>query len=329
MKRVWVSLIAVFAICATLHGQAQGQTLGQQILEASNIPAGLCVIDGLGDSGALAGNIAATGKFVVQQLETDATQVKSAQDALHARELYGAASVDIRDSKAPLPYAENLVNIYVANCETDSVAPISEILRVTRPLGFVFLKVGGQSRALKTELKNAGIEEIKKLDSNGSWLFFEKPWPEEMDEWNHPRHSPSNNAVSTDELVAPPRRIRWVTGPLGVMSDLVSARGRNFYGDVVARDAFNGLPLWDKKMGQGFGNAATYHFNPGSVRAVADGDRLYVVDNGLLQAVDGGTGEVLQTYPEAGWPTDGYFVDVSLVIVDSGSVRVIDVETVK
>jgi len=100
-----------------------------------------------------------------------------------------------------------------------------------------------------------------------------KPWPSQIDDWGHFLHDASNNAVAHDRLVAPPRRLQWIGGPLWARSHeydsslgaMVSAKGRLFYifdegptGIVapnipdrwmlVARDAFSGVVLWKRSV---------------------------------------------------------------------------------
>ena len=109
-----------------------------------------------------------------------------------------------------------------------------------------------------------------------------------MDQWSEPRHAADGNPVSRDTLVGPPRRIRWVTGPSQEISSLVSAAGRNYYGGVWTRDAFNGLRLWQRDLkpspaqgGFGFPRA------PGSVRPIAAGDQLLVFADAAVTALKG------------------------------------------
>jgi len=40
-----------------------------------------------------------------------------------------------------------------------------------------------------------------------------RPVPADIDEWTHYLYDPSNNAVSRDLVVAPPRRMQWVGSP--------------------------------------------------------------------------------------------------------------------
>ena len=63
-----------------------------------------------------------------------------------------------------------------------------------------------------------------------------KPWPDNIDEWTHYLHDPGNNAIADDDVIAPPKGLQWVAGPLWSRSHTtlagttcaVSARGRIF-----------------------------------------------------------------------------------------------------
>ena len=46
-----------------------------------------------------------------------------------------------------------------------------------------------------------------------------------MAEWTHFRYGPDGNAVSADQLVGPPQRIRWLAGPMVHASNIVTAGG--------------------------------------------------------------------------------------------------------
>ena len=144
-----------------------------------------------------------------------------------------------------------------------------------------------------------------------------------------PRHGIDGNAVSKDAYAGPPRRVRWVTGPYTPIGDMVSAGGRNYYANLAVRDSFNGLPVWRADRGQTGWSGDSFPAKPGTVTPVAIGDRLYVVDRGALTAVDGYTGEVLQTYPEAGAPFEMVIHDGTIYALNTTSVRAVDVETGK
>ena len=138
-----------------------------------------------------------------------------------------------------------------------------------------------------------------------------------MDSWTHPRHAADGNAVSHDRLVGPPRRVRWVVGAPREDSHLVTSAGRNFYGEALARDGFNGLRLWQRPLEPGGRFAAP----------VAAGELLFAVSEKKLVAVDAATGKTLREYPEAGTPGDLLHLEGTLVAVDGGSVRALDAGT--
>jgi outer membrane protein assembly factor BamB len=105
------------------------------------------------------------------------------------------------------------------------------------------------------------------------WKKWTKPWPQAIDAWSHYLHGPSNNAVSLDEKVGPPKSMQWSCGPHyarsheinSSMAAMVSAGGRLFYiwdegplgltqpefpekWSLIARDAFSGTTLWKRPM---------------------------------------------------------------------------------
>jgi outer membrane protein assembly factor BamB len=165
------------------------------------------------------------------------------------------------------------------------------------------------------ELKEAGFQDVQAVEAGSAWVMARKTWPATMDQWSHPRHGPDGNTVSSDTLVGPPRRIRWVAGPSRESSQLVTSAGRNFYADVLTRDSFNGLRLWERPLRA-----------RGAAIPVAAGDSLFVVAQKKLVAVDGATGKTVREYPEAGTPGEVMVADGVLVTVDGQSVRAIEID---
>ncbi|KPK48417.1 MAG: hypothetical protein AMK72_06985, partial [Planctomycetes bacterium SM23_25] len=140
-------------------------------------------------------------------------------------------------------------------------------------------------------------------------------------------------AVAQDTEVGPPRRGRWVCGPLWTRSHeftsslaaMVSAAGRLFYlfdegltgvtpaslperWTLIARDAFNGVPLWKRPIGDWRGarwKSASLRGAPPSVPRllVAEGDRVFfpLTLGAPVSIFDAATGNVLATCQD----TDG------------------------
>ena len=306
MRTATILVLGVLLSClpaalAPAAAPADAKALAGEILSAAAVSGGLCVQVGAGD-GTLAAELAAGGRFLVHGLEPDAAKAETAVRHIRSRGLYGQAWVE-QYTGDRLPYAENLVNLLVVSDPARINVPQGEIMRVLCP---------------------GGVACIRRVGGPG-WTRIQKPRPAEMDDWGHPRHGPDGNAASRDALVGPPRRIRWVAGPMHEVSNIVTAGGRFFYHGVIARDAFNGLPLWDRKLDPtpsrlGFPASAV----KGSVLPVATADRLYVVSEGKLQALDAATGEPLEVYADAGTPLEILYTGGTLVACDAESVRAAD-----
>jgi outer membrane protein assembly factor BamB len=316
---------------------ADSKAVAGDILALSAVPGGLCVHVGCGD-GTLTAALSADGRFLVHGLERDAATAEAAIRFIRSQGVYGQVWVE-RYVEKHLPYSENLVNLLVADDLTRTDLSLPEVLRVLCPGGVACL---GQSElaaakgkrldveSLKRQLAEAGVKDFRIVERNGVWACLRKPRPPEMDEWGHPRHGPGGNAVSLDSLVGPPRRIRWIAGPMHESSTIVTAGGRFFYAGLIARDAFNGLRLWQRKLDptpMRLGYPATGI--PGSVLPVAAGERLFVVSEGKLQALDAVTGKTARVYDDAGTPLEVVCDGGTLVTCDSNTVKAIDAETAK
>ncbi|MHC4510708.1 MAG: outer membrane protein assembly factor BamB family protein, partial [Planctomycetota bacterium] len=147
--------------------------------------------------------------------------------------------------------------------------------------------------------------------------------PQEIDEWTHYLHDPSNNAVAHDSLIEPPSRYQWVAGPryarqhdhMSSVSAVVSANGRLFYifdeaprasiltppkWRLIARDAFNGKLLWKRKIDLWHPHLWRLKSGPQLMarRLVAIDDRLYVTlgIDAPLSVLDAATGKTIRTY---------------------------------
>ncbi len=243
-------------------------------------------------------------RYVVHGLDTDPAHVEAARERLRSRGVYGDVSVDAFDGKR-LPYADNLVNLLVAEDLGD--VPMAEVMRVLAPRGVAWLK------------------------SNGTWQQKTKPWPATIDEWTHWLHGADGNAVAHDTVVGPPRHAQWIAEPRWQrhhetspsVEAMVSAGGRVFAiineapigvdglpdrWKLVARDAFNGKLLWKRPIVEwgwkywgdhSHGNGRWNHPTHISRRVVAVGDRVYATlgFNAPLTELEAATGRTIRTYP--------------------------------
>ncbi len=240
-------LLAVWGLGVVpgLAGGASPEQLAEQLLERSGVSGGFLVHLGAGD-GQLTAALGAESRYTVQGLDTEAAQVRQARQHIRSLGRYGRVSAARWDGNR-LPYAENVVNLIVAE-EPGGVAT-EELLRVLVPRGVALVR------------------------QEDDWVEHVKPWPEAFDEWSHYLYGPDNNAVSQDTAVGPPERMQWVGGPAyarsheinSSLAGMVSAGGRLFYiwddgplgvadprfpaqWSLIARDGFNGKVLWRMPM---------------------------------------------------------------------------------
>ncbi|KPJ69833.1 MAG: hypothetical protein AMS14_11240 [Planctomycetes bacterium DG_20] len=284
------------ALGAPAAGAAE-RTAAQQILRETGVRGGLVVHVGCGD-GRLTAALHAGDSFLVHGLDADAENVERARAHVRSLGLYGKVSAERFDGKR-LPYADNLVNLLVAE-DLGGVA-MDEVMRALAP---------------------GGVACIRKA---AAWSKTVKPRPGNTDEWTHYLHDASGNAVAHDEVVGPPRRVQWIARPrhtrghehIPSLYALVSTGGRIFYiadegaieavrrppqWRLVARDAYNGILLWKRPVAAWFPHIVNWGQTPSHLqrRLVAVGDRVYVT-LGLhapLSAVDAATGETLKVYDE-------------------------------
>ncbi len=322
-----VVLIVCAGLCAATVLAEPAEGRAGKVLQATGTRGGLVVHLGCG-GGELTAALRANERYLVHGLDTDAADVAAARAHVRRAGLSGSVWVDRFDGRR-LPYAENMVNLLVA--EDLGEVSVDEVRRVLAPGGAAYVKTAGP-------LDNA---------RGKRWVKSVKPWPAEMDEWTHWLHGADGNAVARDRLAGPPRRFRWVARPLWSrshdsvpsVSAIVSARGRLFYivdeapasmdgsapdkWALVARDAFNGLELWRIPIPQwgwkAWGRQFTCRFTvPTHMprRLVAMGDRVYVTlgFNAPLTELDAATGKVLRIFQGTRF-TDEVLCDGGLLIV--------------
>ena len=286
----------------------------QRLLAAAGVQGGLVVHVGCGD-GKLTAALHAGDSYLVHGLDTDPVRVAKARAYVRSLGVYGPVSVDAFDG-SHLPYDDNMVNLAVVS-EPHTV-PMAEVLRALAPGG------------------------VAQVWRDGDWARTVKPPAKQMDEWTHYLHDASNNAVSSDRLVAPPRQLRWVAGPRWVrhhdymasLTAMVSAGGRLFYlfdegatcsmqyparWAVIARDAFNGTVLWKRRIEKWHPTMWPGKHGPAQLprRLVAHGRRVYVPlgADAPLTALDAATGKTIRTYPQTAATEEVLFRDGVLYLV--------------
>jgi outer membrane protein assembly factor BamB len=333
-------LAAILARCYVcsdcLGAEASPPTAGnsaRRILADTGVHGGLVVHLGCGD-GKRTAALRATDRYLVHGLDTDAADVAEARKNIRAAGLYGRVSAETYDG-VHLPYVDNLVSAIVVDRRCQMGDPGSEILRVLSPRGKGIVRETGNETWL------ARVPYPVSRIGDG-WAKFEKPPPDDTDEWTHFLYDASNNAVSRDEAVGPPERLQWVTRPkfsrshehLASLSAAVASGGRIFsmedhgpiesiafpaYWLLVARDAYNGLTLWTRELGPWEWHLREFRHGPPQItrRLVAVDDRVYATLSygGPVEAIDAATGETAQTYAGTEGAEEIVHIDGMLLVV--------------
>ena len=327
MIRIRVLLLSLFVVALTA---ALGLADVADQAQASGIQGGLVVHLGSGD-GKQTAKLLLNDRFCVHGLDTDVANVREAREHIRSLDIYGRVSVDVFDGKR-LPYLDDLVNLLIA----DDLGEVSqdEVIRVLSPHGVAM--VNGKKSV--------------------------KPWPDDIDNWNHHLHGADNNAVARDTRVSTPRHIQWACGPLwsrsheflSSISGMISDNGRLFYffdegltgttdapvperWKLIARDAFNGKLLWKQAVKEwgtrGWKRGALRATNRTAPRRLVAGDGRLFVTLGFTAPVsmlDAATGNTLNTFENTENAQELRYLDGVLVLrMDKGPLVAIDAATAK
>ncbi|MHC4736807.1 MAG: class I SAM-dependent methyltransferase, partial [Planctomycetota bacterium] len=156
----WFRRAVAFALVLAVTGTAIGADAStspedeeaRRIVDAAGIHGGLVVHIGCGD-GKLTAALRINDRYIVHGLDKDAKSIDKARDYIKSQGLYGKVSVRRFDGRQ-LPYAENLVNLVVAEKLYD--VSMAEVMRVLCPRGVAYVKRGT------------------------TWTKTVKPWPEDI-----------------------------------------------------------------------------------------------------------------------------------------------------
>jgi len=289
----------VFLIISALSQNTVFAMTTTEMMADANLAGGLVVC--VGADLELVTALNAHDALVVHVLSRDLTEVAAMRAFLRRKGWYGRVSVDRLEGDR-LPHTDNLVNLFIDTGDEPGLTE-DEILRVLTPKGVAFV----HRKELPSQTKG--------------WTKIRKPWPKAMDEWTHYLHDPTGNPVAEDDLVKPPRQLQWVSDPqwarhhehLASMNALVSSGGRLFFicdegpkvsmlhppqWKLTARDAFNGLLLWQRSIDVWLNHLHPLKSGPASMprRLVVDDNHVYVT-LGIDQPVsvlDATTGKTLR-----------------------------------
>jgi len=325
MRRLITTLAAFTLLCAaTAQGAEQPDIpfeLTPELFGSESYRPGPFVVHlHCGDGGAT-NKLLTRNSTVVQGLDANPKRLAAAKHRPEYRKAYGTRLTFRSFDGKHLPFINNTVNVIVSSKEL-AVSP-QEIHRVLAPGGMAIFR-----SATKPTI-NETLASVTTIDTGRYRGFYrlEKKWPSDIDEWTHHMHGPDNNRVAKDTRLAPPlSHLQWAAGArftrhhehMSSFQAMVSARGKVFYildegrkdsvllppeWNLVARDAFNGIELWRKKLVHWFNHMWPFKSGPLVVtrRLVVEGDRLFAAleMGGGVSVLDANTGALLHELPGA------------------------------
>jgi len=257
-----ITLVAVAAVL--LSGRLPGGEAGTGVpTEAVGDGPGLVLILG-GDLG-LAEQMEGRGRRLVHMV-ADADDVDRLRVAVQSRDLGGRIVVSALPADGHLPHPDRFVNFLVADLDSlgDCAPDTDELNRVLAVRGSGWIRQSGQWRRI------AKSEDVR------------------LDGWYAHWYDASGNCVSRDRVSGCPRSVQWQHGP--AMEDGTAdgkiprvADGRIVFrdqasGDLVCRDAGNGLLLWRRYLG-----------GPQNGELAIVADRVYAWYDSQADPADGST----------------------------------------
>ncbi len=308
-----LSLLPRFAVAATAEVSLE------ELLGKINDQPGPFVLHLHCGDGRATGELLKRANVIVQGLDSNAENVAKARRNPAFRGEYGKrVTFKVFDGQN-LPFIDNCVNVVLSSSDI-KVSP-HEIHRVLTPGG---IAIFGSDAAPKIGKDLARVAAVEGARYSG-YYRLEKLWPPDIDEWTHHLHGPDNNRVANDTRIAPPlSHLQWTGAPrftrhhehMSSFHAMVSARGKVFYimdegkadsillppdWNLVARDGFNGIVLWRKRLDHWFNHMWPFKSGPLTVtrRLVAKEDRLFVTLDivGGVSILDANNGAVLHTLP--------------------------------
>lgn len=323
----------------------------EQIVQRTGITRGYCLVLGCG-TGRLAWELAQRTELQICGIEPDLQKVQAARRALAAAGLYGARVTVEHGELAAVPFSEYFANLVVSETALVSgqlPAGAQEAFRMLKPCGGTICigqpaAAGGKlpplpPAALRSWLAAAGIDGGRVSEENGAWLDFQRGPLPGAGSWTHQYAEPGNTTCSDDQLLRAPLGLLWygnpgptqmaerhlraaaplaINGRMFVLGEGTAERAGTGDNSVMAYDAYNGLPLWERKIRGALRVTVTHDAGNSAV----NGDSLFVAVDDQCLRLDAATGETRFSYkvPPAGDETPrrwGYVAVIGDVLYGS------------
>ncbi|MBM4090507.1 MAG: methyltransferase domain-containing protein [Planctomycetes bacterium] len=331
------------------------EAAAEQIVRATGIRRGYCLVLGCRTGGLLLA-LANRTELQICCLESDPRHVAAARQTLDASGLYGSRVIVEQGDLDQAPFSDYFANLVVSESALVSgqlPGGAREAFRMLKPLGGTLFigqpaAANGVAKPLDKArmhqwLAEAGIDGGTVRDDDGLWLTFTRGSLPGAGGWTHQYAEPGNTACSDDQRIRCPLGVLWFGDPgPGQMAERheraaapLAVNGRMFVlgegtanrvgageNTVMAYDAYNGLQLWERKIGGALRVSVTHD----SGNSAADADSLFVLVGSQCLRLDAATGDTIRTYPMPRAPDNqpwrwGYIAVVDNVLYGTRTLR--------
>jgi outer membrane protein assembly factor BamB len=255
---------------------------------------GICLV--LGDtSGDGMMGLANKTEFTVIGVEENGETVETIRRRLDSTGVYGSRAAVHHAPLSRLPYTDRMADAVLVSAPLERAA-LAEVKRLLRPYGGTAFFLRGTFDNLEA-LRRAfgGTEEYSFTPFGDEFVAVSCGDLPGAGAWTHQYGDVGNSGASGDTLVRGPMRLQWFGAPgPRLMVDRhhramppLSNQGRLFVpadGRIMAVNAYNGTPLWEKEI-------------PDSRRIAAQRDTGNIaIDGNAVYAASGETCQVLETH---------------------------------
>ena len=292
--------------------------LAREILRATGVTEGYCLVLGLTDGG-LAEQLAQQSKLRVIALDADAGKVNAFRRRIEGTGLAGKRLSAVVADPLATPLPPYLASLVVSeDDETLARVPVGRLFEILRPYGGTLCaaRSARSGRAFSERLAvGAGGGQLRQV---GELTLLVRAGPlRGAGTWTHQYGDAANTGTSADSLVRAPLGVLWFGGPSsqgflpchghGPTEQVVGGRmflvGRSL---LRALDVYTGRMLWQVKLagvGRNYDHAG---HEPGAnalgTNFVATSDSVYVVHGARCLRLDVEAGKTLGQFalPKAG-----------------------------
>jgi outer membrane protein assembly factor BamB len=277
-------LLATLVAGLACPGPAQKKVTTDAIIQATGIDSGLAPV--IADDAALACDLADGGKLQVHLLAGRSESIGTLRAEVQSRGLGGRVVVQALAADGRLPHPDRFVNLVATALDRPDDAEIQRVLAVR---GAAYVQRGGK------------------------WKTAAKAADAKIDGWFQHWYDATGNCVSHDRVAGFPEAVQWQHGPaledgtadgkVVRVADGCLVTVDNATGDLVCRDAGNGLLRWrvpakfefrdDLAI---FGGRIYCYYDPAPKNMDGKSGRRTAAP---LAALDLLTGKLVQTYDQA------------------------------